>query len=151
MTRYEPFASPTAPRADADTADHEALIAETLHWPEHWDTAAYPDVWSALQEVMHSFQCSECRLDPVDGRADPTDPGYDVSVLREQVRHLERRIRQLAAGASERADAEKDSLANVEEVYRYIIKQNGRAANRTTPENICDVFEAIAAIAGEKK
>jgi hypothetical protein len=63
-------AAPTPERADADTADHAALIAETLHWPDHWDTAAYPDVWSALQEVMHSFQCSECRLDPVDERAD---------------------------------------------------------------------------------
>jgi hypothetical protein len=46
---------------------------------------------------------------PTPERADPTDPGYDVSVLREHVRHLERRIRQLAAGASERADAEKDA------------------------------------------
>ncbi len=41
--------------------DHAALIAETLHYPDHWDTAAYSDVWAALQEVMHSFQCSECR------------------------------------------------------------------------------------------
>jgi hypothetical protein len=51
--------------AGAAQTDHAALIAETLHWPEHWDTAAYPDVWSALQEVMHSFQCSECRIEPV--------------------------------------------------------------------------------------
>jgi hypothetical protein len=28
--------------------------------------------------------------------ADPTDPGYDVAVLREHVRHLERRVRQLS-------------------------------------------------------
>lgn len=28
---------------------------------------------------------------------DPTDPGHDVEVLREHVRHLERRIRQLHA------------------------------------------------------
>ena len=30
--------------------------------------------------------------------ADPTDPGHDVDVLREQVRHLERRVRELHAG-----------------------------------------------------
>lgn len=29
--------------------------------------------------------------------ADPTDPGHDVTVLREHVRHLERRIRELHA------------------------------------------------------
>jgi hypothetical protein len=55
----------TAPQAEcAPQASEAEQIAETIHWPEHWDTAAYPDVWSALQEVMHSFQCSECRLEP---------------------------------------------------------------------------------------
>lgn len=38
---------------------------------------------------------------------DPTDPGYDVAVLREHVRHLERRIRQLhAPQASQSAPGE---------------------------------------------
>lgn len=32
---------------------------------------------------------------------DPTDPGQDVEVLREHVRHLERRVRQLSTTASE--------------------------------------------------
>lgn len=32
---------------------------------------------------------------------DPTDPGYDVEVLREHVRHLERRVRQLHAAAAQ--------------------------------------------------
>lgn len=53
-----------SPAIDAAPTDNAALIAETLHYPDHWDTAAYPDVWSALQEVMHTFQCSECMLDP---------------------------------------------------------------------------------------
>ena len=33
--------------------------------------------------------------------ADPTDPGHDIDVLREHVRHLERRVRQLHAQQAE--------------------------------------------------
>lgn len=36
----------------------------------------------------------------VPGFSDPTDPGHDVNVLREHVRHLERRVRQLTAEAA---------------------------------------------------
>jgi hypothetical protein len=91
---------------------------------------------------------------PTPERAQPiSDAMMDlVDRLGSEASEVEPRAwKHLLVYAPERADAEKDSLANVEEVYRYIIKQNGRAANRTTPENICDVFEAIAAIAGEKK
>ena len=34
-------------------------------------------------------------------QADPTDPGYEVEVLREHVRHLERRVRELHALAQQ--------------------------------------------------
>lgn len=34
---------------------------------------------------------------PAEAPIDPTDPGYDVETLREHIRHLERRVRQLSA------------------------------------------------------
>jgi hypothetical protein len=43
--------------------------------------AGKPDAMQRAREVLH---------------ADPTDPGHDVGVLREHVRHLERRVRELA-------------------------------------------------------
>lgn len=49
------------------------------------------------------------RAKPADICVDPTDPGYDVSVLREQIRHLERQIRQLHAGAQPAQEAVSDS------------------------------------------
>jgi hypothetical protein len=76
------------------------------------------------------------------------EPGDDLAWCE---RRAAQALPAVRAALSARADGGKDSLANVEEVYRYILKQNGHAAKRTTPENICDVFEAIAAIAGEKK
>lgn len=36
-------------------------LERALHWPDHWDTAAYPDVYAALSEVMATFECSECK------------------------------------------------------------------------------------------
>jgi hypothetical protein len=33
-------------------------MAIALHYPEHWDTAAYPTVMDALAEVIAYFQCS---------------------------------------------------------------------------------------------
>jgi hypothetical protein len=35
-------------------------IAQAIHYPECWDTAAYPNFVSALREVYSHFQCSEC-------------------------------------------------------------------------------------------
>jgi plasmid stabilization system protein ParE len=71
--------------------------------------------------------------------------------LRERVEVRREMMAAFRSALSARADSGKDSIAKTEEVYRHILKQNGQAAKRTTPENICDVFEAIAAIAGEKK
>ena len=36
----------------------EEQIGEALHYPECWDTAAYPTVLSALSEVFAFFRCS---------------------------------------------------------------------------------------------
>ena len=49
---------------------------------------------------------------------DPTDPGRDVDVLREHVRHLERRVRQLHAQQAE----------PVEPVAGVVLNEEGRAA-----------------------
>jgi hypothetical protein len=76
------------------------------------------------------------------------EPGDDLAWCE---RRAAQALPAVRAALSARADGGKDLLARVEEVYRHILKQNGQAARRTTPENICDVFEAIAAIAGEKK
>jgi hypothetical protein len=44
---------------------------------------------------------------PASSVADPTDPGHDVETLREHIRHLERRLRQLHAATPSVADATK--------------------------------------------
>ena len=36
----------------------KARIADMLHYPSCWDTAAYPTVESALHEVAMSFRCN---------------------------------------------------------------------------------------------
>lgn len=41
----------TAARAEAEA------LRKALHWPECWDTAAYPTLESAAREV---FECNEC-------------------------------------------------------------------------------------------
>jgi hypothetical protein len=40
-------------------------LERALHYPGHWDTAAYPDVYSALSEVMAAFEC-ECERKTAD-------------------------------------------------------------------------------------
>lgn len=42
-------------------------IAHALHYPEHWDTATYPNIVMALREVYSSFRCEHER----DARAKP--------------------------------------------------------------------------------
>lgn len=57
-----------------------------------------PDAWRchpALKQLHQAAQ--ECEDVPSPAEAhDPTDPGRDVEVLREHVRHLERRVRELS-------------------------------------------------------
>ena len=54
-------------------------------------------------------------IEPVVQQKDPTDPGNDVDVLREHVRHLERRVRQLHA-------------QQAEPVAGVVLNEEGRAA-----------------------
>lgn len=35
-------------------------VAQAIHYPDCWDTAAYPTLGHALAGVYHHFQCSEC-------------------------------------------------------------------------------------------
>lgn len=39
---------------------------QAIHYPQCWDTAAYPTLESALSEVYASFKCSECSTQPQD-------------------------------------------------------------------------------------
>jgi hypothetical protein len=39
-------------------------IAAAIHYPDHWDTAAYPTAESALSELTAWFKCSECKPAP---------------------------------------------------------------------------------------
>lgn len=36
-------------------------IRKEMHYPECWDTTAYPSVWHALYEMV---ECSECKAKP---------------------------------------------------------------------------------------
>ena len=49
-TGTQPSAS-AAPQASADAA-------RAIHWPDCWDTTAYPTVESALSEVYATFRCT---------------------------------------------------------------------------------------------
>lgn len=40
--------------------DALAKIGQTIHYPECWDTAAYPTIYDALHEMAACFGCSEC-------------------------------------------------------------------------------------------
>lgn len=42
----------------AELVSAKARIADMLHYPSCWDTAAYPTVESALHEVAMSFHCN---------------------------------------------------------------------------------------------
>lgn len=41
-----------------DQLDARQRIAKELHYPECWDTAAYPTLEEALLEALHNFECS---------------------------------------------------------------------------------------------
>ncbi len=46
-------------------------IAKLIHYPEHWDTAAYPDLNSALHEILScNFSCQECGQQSQDNQED---------------------------------------------------------------------------------
>lgn len=41
--------------------DAIASLAAIVHYPDHWDTAVYPDALSAIREALFSVGCSECK------------------------------------------------------------------------------------------
>lgn len=42
------------------TASTAEPVAKAIHYPDCWDTAAYPTLESALKEMYAFFKCSEC-------------------------------------------------------------------------------------------
>lgn len=44
-----------------DILNELSALAAAIHYPECWDTAAYPDLLSALREVTASTGCSVCK------------------------------------------------------------------------------------------
>ena len=34
-------------------------LADEIHWPRCWDTAAYPNFWDAVYEIVSCAGCSE--------------------------------------------------------------------------------------------
>ncbi|MBR8376505.1 hypothetical protein KDW20_12025 [Burkholderia cenocepacia] len=49
----------------------ESKLAQAIHYPECWDTVAYPTVESALREVYAAFRCQQC--EQPEPRAEVTD------------------------------------------------------------------------------
>lgn len=62
-------------------------IATAIHYPAHWDTAAYPTLESALSELSAWFKCSEC-AQPAPAVVEP-GPLQTVSVKHLAQRALE--------------------------------------------------------------
>jgi hypothetical protein len=50
--------------------------AAAIHYPDCWDTAAYPTLESALIELYHAFKCSECSPEE-EQAAMPGAPQFD--------------------------------------------------------------------------
>lgn len=49
-----------AERAEDEIKELKARLnnlAELVHYPQHWDTACYP----TLESALHDIRCSECR------------------------------------------------------------------------------------------
>ncbi len=45
---------------DGDKALHDAdVIADFIHYPDCWDTMAYPDLGSAIEEFSHCNTCDQ--------------------------------------------------------------------------------------------
>ena len=85
--------------------------------------------WNAFVEVRKDLR------DALAQQADTTDPGHDVDVLREHVRHLERRVRQLHAQQAEpetctwHQDGDSDSGVYATSCRHYFNLEDG------TPED----------------
>jgi len=53
-------AVPPAQPPDELHSQQAHWLAESLHYPDCWDTAAYPTIESALSEVYAYFKCTQC-------------------------------------------------------------------------------------------
>ena len=122
---------------------------------EAWQTATYghPSHHKATLLAMTTLRAALAQ------QVEPTDPGHDVDVLREHVRHLERRVRELHAQQAEPVEpvatltAQRDALL---EALRKIGQYTGDGPTYSTPWQgiVADLGQtaraAIAAVEGEK-
>ena len=83
----------------------QALYALKLSTPEPRTT---DDDYTERGWKEHSAAITALRAALAEPLADPTDPGHDVDVLREHVRHLERRVRELAQPQRKPLTSERD-------------------------------------------
>lgn len=83
---------------------------------------------------------------------DPTDPGHDVNVLREHVRHLERRVRQLSEpqpdSRNQEADATVERLMLLIRRWHLLVVDWNRPYNRDMQEPVTEaqIDDAAGAI-----
>ena len=96
----------------AEPVGTRALIEECL--AAFAEELAAWDIDPPLHHVKQAHDKCEAWLAALAQQAEPTDPGHDVDVLREHVRHLERRVRELHAQQAEPVEpvAVADRLAH---------------------------------------
>lgn len=68
-----------------DILNELSALAAAIHYPECWDTAAYPDLLSALREVTASAGCSVCKPQV---EQDPVGEGTDDRAIADTVNTL---------------------------------------------------------------
>ncbi|WP_309601159.1 hypothetical protein [Burkholderia multivorans] len=99
-------------RADALTDRAKRLIQRVAsaqlavaELPPGMPRTAVSDTIDEARAFARAILAASPISQPAAAPIDPTDPGYDVETLREHIRHLERRVRQLSAPspADERA------------------------------------------------
>lgn len=73
-----------------------AVVEQALEALENWRKGPHDSVTRRGNTTRSDVAIAFLRAALAKEQADPTDPGHDVEVLREHVRHLERRVRQLA-------------------------------------------------------
>ena len=116
--------SPRQPAAAPIDGTRER-IAKALHYPDCWDTAAYPTLDTAVLESLNSFLCSECMASlpaaaPIDEPSELEQViaclGDDAATLRhadeyvEMADNMEAAARLLAAAVAE--DLAADEMCN---------------------------------------
>lgn len=59
-TDYQAMVDEMAQSMNSTVAAQPATSAAAIHYPDCWDTAAYPTVESALVEVYEHYRCTQC-------------------------------------------------------------------------------------------